>query len=352
MPLTAVTSLIAISQTTTIIGMFLGPVADRYGYRPVMIVGMSMLVLGMLAGGFFPWYGIVFLALFLAALGKSTFDPAVQAYTAGQVPFQKRGLVIGILEISWAGCTLVGIPLIAILIERYDWRAPFFALGGLGIVSLFLIVQMIPQDRSRDLSGKKGINIIDAWRQLIRQPTARGALLFSFFVSIANDNLFVVYGAWLEATFDLGVIAIGFGTVAIGVAELSGELLTAFIGDRFGLKRSVLFGLALSIVAYSVLPLLERSYFQALAGLFFIFLFFEFTIVAFISLCTELQPEQRATMMAAFFAASGLGRFCGAFVGGYLWLSGGMSATAVVSSVCSILGFTALIYSLKDWRKD
>jgi len=34
-------------------------------------------------------------------------------------------LVVGLVEFSWAGSTLVGIPLIAIIIDRLDWRAPF-----------------------------------------------------------------------------------------------------------------------------------------------------------------------------------------------------------------------------------
>jgi len=116
--LTAVTSLIAINQATSIIGIFSGPLADRFGYRRMMIAGLELLVIGMLAGGMLPLYSIIVVTFFLAGLAKTLFDPALQAYVGERVPFEKRGLVIGLLEFSWAGSTLVGIPAIAFLIHE------------------------------------------------------------------------------------------------------------------------------------------------------------------------------------------------------------------------------------------
>ena len=42
-PLTAITSLIALNWATGIIAVFIGPVTDRLGYRLMMIVGMTLL---------------------------------------------------------------------------------------------------------------------------------------------------------------------------------------------------------------------------------------------------------------------------------------------------------------------
>ena len=52
-PLTAVTSLIAVNQATAILGMFFGPLADRLGYRLMMLAGLAMLTAGMFAGGLY-----------------------------------------------------------------------------------------------------------------------------------------------------------------------------------------------------------------------------------------------------------------------------------------------------------
>lgn len=54
-----------------------------------------------------------------------------------------------------------------------------------------------------------------------------GCSAASFFYNAANDNLFVVFGAWLEQAFGLSIVDIGMGASLIGMAELFGEVLTA-----------------------------------------------------------------------------------------------------------------------------
>ena len=122
-PLTAITSIIAVSQATAVLAVFSGPLADRWGYRKMMLLGLALLTIGMFSGGVLPFYGVVLAALFLAGLGKSIFDPALQAYVGKQVPFNQRGLVMGVLEFSWAGSTLVGIPLLGFVIHYMGWRS-------------------------------------------------------------------------------------------------------------------------------------------------------------------------------------------------------------------------------------
>lgn len=345
--LTAVTSLIAINQSTGIIGIFSGPLADRFGYRLMMIAGLVMLVVGMLAGGFLPFYGVILVTFFLAGLAKTVFDPALQAYVGERVPFQKRGLVIGLLEFSWAGSTLVGIPGIALLIDRLGWRAPFFVLGGLGVFSILTFVILIPRDRRKADAHHNSPNMLSSLKQLIQQRAPLGTLGFALFFSIANDNLFVVYGAWLEESFSMSIVALGVGTSIIGAAELLGESLTASFGDRLGLKRSIIIGIILSMLCYVILPFLSQTLSRAFMSLFALFLIFEFTIVSSLSLSTELLPLSRATMMSGFFAASGLGRVIGSLIGSHIWLAGGILATGLVSGVICGVALLSFVWGLR-----
>jgi MFS transporter, DHA1 family, inner membrane transport protein len=349
-PLTAVTTIIAANQFTAVPGMFFGPLADRLGYRLMMLTGVGMLIVGMFAGGSLPVYSVVLAALFLAGLGKSIFDPAIQAYIGQRVPFHRRGLFIGLIEISWAGSTLVGIPLTGLLIGSMGWRAPFFAMAGVGMIGLVALIILIPGDKQKTLPYQSAANLLNAWRRLSRERAALGALGFGFFACAANDNLFVVYGAWLEKSFDLSIVALGLGTSIIGFAELSGESLTASISDRLGLKHAVASGMALCIIGYIALPLLGQTLFFSLSGLFLIFLTFEFTIVSALSLCTELMPGLRATMMSGFLAAAGLGRVAGALIGGPVWIAGGIPMTGIVSGALSGLGLASLIWGLWGWK--
>ncbi len=349
-PLTAITSLIAVNQATGMLSPVFGPLGDRWGYRLMMLVGLSMLAVGMLAGGLLPVYGAVLLALFLAGLGKSIFDPALQAYVGERVPYQRRGLAIGMIEFAWAGSSLAGIPLAGLLIDQLGWRSPFLALGGLGLLNLAVLRALIPDDGHRERSAANPDGFRAAWRRLSRERAALGALGFGFLVAVANDNLFVVYGAWLETTFGLSVLALGAATTVIGAAELLGEGLTASLADRLGLKRAVLAGLALSGLSYVLLPLIGRTLPLALIGLFVTFLTFEFTIVTAFSLFTEILPDARATMMSSSLAASSMGRVVGALVGGSVWLAGGLLATGLVSAAISGLALVCLAWGLRRWR--
>jgi predicted MFS family arabinose efflux permease len=344
--------MIAVNQTTGILAMFFGPLADRFGYRLMMLVGLGMLILGMFPAGMFPFYGVVLLGFFLAGMGKSVFDPAIQAYVGERVPFERRGLVVGLIEFSWAGSTLVGIPLIAVLIDRMGWRAPFFALGGFGLIGFVAVRAIISNDGGGATKPKAHKDYWKTWNRLLMEKPAIGAICFALFSSLANDNLFVVYGAWLEKSFHLSIVALGVGTSVIGAAELAGESMTAALSDRFGLKRSVIFGQIMCIIIYGSLPLIGRTLSAALTGLFVIFLIYEFTIVTSMSLCTELMPGSRATMMSGFFAAAGVGRVVGAMIGGHVWMAGGILATGLVSSMVNVLGLMMLVWGLYRWKSE
>jgi DHA1 family inner membrane transport protein len=254
------------------------------------------------------------------------------------------------MEVAWAGSALLGVPLMGLLIEHMGWRAPFFVLGGSGLVGLAILGILIPAKSARKRDFQGSVNPLSAWRQLAKNRAALGVLGFSFFISAANDNFFVIYGAWLENDFGLSVVALGMATMVIGVAELFGEGLTASFSDRLGLRRSAVIGLVLSGVCYALLPLFASTLTMALGFLFLVFLTVEFSIVTCLSLSTEIMPGMRAMMMSGYVAAAGIGRVAGALLGGPVWIIGGMEATAFVSVMISAMGLVSLVWGLKGWR--
>jgi predicted MFS family arabinose efflux permease len=347
-PLTAITSLIAINLATGILSPLFGPLSDRWGYRTMMLASLGIVAVGMLAGGLLPFYGVIMLALFLAGLGKSIFDPALQAYLGKIVPYHRRGLVIGLVELGWSGSSLVGVPLIGLLIDRVGWQSPFIILGLLSILSAIALGKLIPAEGPQPTQAIS-TSFQQLWPELRRERAALGLLAFSFLIGLGNDNFFIIYGAWLEQAFALSIVALGLASSVIGAAELVGEGLTASIADRFGLKRSIISGFALSILSYLLLPFLGHTLPLALLGLFIIFLTFEFAIVTTISLATEVLPGARATMMASFMATMGVGRVIGALVGGPIWLAGGLITVCVVSAVTTALALACLWWGLRHW---
>jgi len=349
-PLTSMTSLIAVNQVTGLLGPLFGPLGDRIGYRIMMIAALGLLAGGMLAGGVFPVYGMVLVALVMVGLAKSIFDPALQAYVGKRVPYHRRGRIIGIMETAWAGSTLVGIPLVGMLIRDFGWRAPFLVIGVLALAGMVMLAWIMPPGRKGLTDFRRGERFGVIFRTMGGNRRSLGVLLFAFFVSAANDNFFVIYGAWLEGSFNLGVVAIGMVTIVIGVAELAGEALVVFVSDRLGLSRSVGLGLILSGACYLVLPCEGCSMPRAMGAIFCVFVAFEFSIVTALSLCTEILPGSRATMMAGFLAAASAGRVAGAFMGGFVWLAGGIWATGLVSASISVLALLAFTWGMYGWR--
>ncbi len=348
--LSSVTSLIAINQITALLGLFIGPFSDRLGYRNMMVFGMAILGIGMLTVAFSPSYITVMIALLMAGLGKSIFDPAVQAWAGDRVPYHRRAVVIGLLETSWSASTLIGIPLVAVVMNRFGWQSPFMLMGVLGCIGTVALLFIIPKETEKGRTNPHSAAYFGTFLQLLSNRPALGTLGYAFFVSAANDNLFVVYGAWLEKNFGLGLVALGLGTSLIGIAELAGEGLTAAISDRIGLKRAVLVGLCCSGLSYLLLPWLGTSLPAALTGLGILFFTFEFTLVTSLTLSTELLPENRATMMAGFFATAGIGRVVGALMGGFVWQAEGILGTGCISGALTGLGLLCMVFGLKKWK--
>ncbi len=351
-PLTDVTSVIALNQATALIGLFTSRFGDRTGYKPMMIVGLVIMVSGMILAGCLPFYYSFVLAMFLSGLGKNLFDPAIQAYVGTRVSYKRRGFVVGVLEISWSVATLVGIPLAGLIISRLGWQYPFWVLAGSGVICLGMVMLYIKDDSHKKTARTENAPFLLSMAELMKNPRAIGAMGFAFFVSFANDNLFVIYGAWLEKLFHFSVVDLGLGTAVIGVGELCGSVGTALLADRMGLKRAVKYGIFLCSLAYLFIPLSEYWAGAALGSLFVLFFLFEFTIVAFISMCTELVPGARATMMSLFFGAAGLGRVIGAVCGGMIWHNWGINTVCYISFLLNLAAYVCLVRGIKNWNPE
>jgi predicted MFS family arabinose efflux permease len=349
-PLTRITSLVALNQGMGLLSPLLGTLADRWGPRVMMLIGLACLAGGMLAVGVLPLYATVLLALLLAGVGKSCFDPALQAYIGARVPWARRGFAVGLIEFAWAGSSLIGIPTVGWLIGTFGWRSPFLVLGLLALLSVVFLAILLPRVPVSRGAARRGVPVREAWCLLVRRRAALGGLGYGLCFGMANDFLFVIYGAWLELDFRLPLAALGSATMVIGVAELVAESLTAFLSDRVGLARAVTGGVALTAVAYLLLPFVARTLPLALAALFLVFVAFEFTVVSAVGLFTELLPDARGTMIGAVGATGSTGRMLGALLGGYLWLWGGLVATGCVAAALSVLALCSLRWGLRGWR--
>ena len=345
-PLSAITSIIAVFQASALLGFLIGPLADRWGYRRMMLAGMWMTALGLLMGALFPSYFWVMAGLFLAGLGKTIFDPAIQAYIGKVVPYHHRGRAVGVLEASWGGATLAGVPLIGLLMARFGWQSGFWGLAAAAILGGFAVLLVFPADEPAESKESQRLSFWRTWRQLAGHGPAQGVMLFAFFISVSNDAFFVVYGVFLETSYGFSLGALGLTVVVIGAAEIFAEMLTAIAGDRLGLHRAVVMGTLAMTAAFLILPYSGRSHLVwVMINIFIIFLTFEFAMVTAISFCTEVLPTARATMMAGYYAVGATGRVIGALSGGLIWTHLGWLPLCLFSAATGALALGGIVWA-------
>jgi predicted MFS family arabinose efflux permease len=289
------------------VGPFAAAVADRRGRKFGMLFGMGLFTLATAAVVFWPTFPALVLSITLSTLGKYIFDPSMQAWLGDRIPYARRGRTIAITEFGWSLAFILGIPLMGFLIARRGWMAPFplfFVLGCIICITLFF---MLPGESPATVNQGSMSN----FRLVLASIPALAGLGVGLCASVANELVNLIFGVWLEQSFGLKIMALGAASAVIGLSELGGEGLVVAFVDRLGKPRAIGLGLAGNCLAALVLYFLGRSQVGALAGLFFFFITFEFTLVSLIPMMTELLPSARATLLAFNVASLALGRAVG-----------------------------------------
>jgi dipeptide/tripeptide permease len=103
-----------------------GALADRYGYRRMLLVAFSLLAAGYFAAGQVSTYALVFLALLVMATGSGLFKPIISGTIARTTDESSSALGFGIYY--WMinmGAFLA--PLVVSVLKGFSWRYVFLA---------------------------------------------------------------------------------------------------------------------------------------------------------------------------------------------------------------------------------
>lgn len=320
------------------LGPFAAVVADHQGRKFGMIFGAVLFTVGASLVVFWPTFPTLVLSLILTTIGNYIFGPSLQAYLGDRTPYEERGRAIAVTEMGWSLAFIAGVPLMGFLIARSGWMAPFPLLTLLGVVIFAGLFVLLPKDEMpAGDSPTLGANM----RAVLTFAPALAGLAIGLFASTANELVNVLFGVWLEQSFGLKIAALGVAAMVIGFSELSGEGLVATFVDRLGKPQSVAVGLSVNSLAALALPILGRTEAGALAGLFFFYFSFEFTVVSCMPMMTEVLPGARATLMAFNIAVISFGRAIGAPLSTLLYRFGFSYVTA--GAVCfNLLALLAL----------
>lgn len=324
-------------------GPLLGPLVDRWGRKAAMLVALGIGGLAFLMVAVRPTYGMLFTGLILVGIGKTILDPSMHAYLGDRIEYQRRGMAIGIIEMSWSGAYLIGIPVVGWVMARSGWSEPFLWLALLIFGSAIVLWRIIPSDVPHPEDRPP---LMQGIGSILKNPAALAGLAVGVCISTSNELISIIYSEWLEQSFALSVATLGVVTAVIGVAELGGEGLVAAFVDRVGKRRSVMLGIGLNIVMTGSLLLLGRSLAGALISLALIYITFEFTLVSCIPLMTELVPDARATLMASNISALYAGRMLGSLIGFPLF-ENGLGFTVIPAVLFDVIALAAVLFFIR-----
>lgn len=346
-PLQTTSLLLTARAAANLSSPIFGALADRLGRRAWMLIGLAILVVGSLAVMVAPTFGAVLVVLAFLSLSKAVFDPAVLAYLGDAVPYQRRGRTMGFLALMWPASWLVGVPLGGFLITLVNWRAPFAFIALLGLISLvwMLFNPAIGQNSASQPTARIGMRPTDslAWLRghlkSIKKP-AWWAIMVSMLVVFASENVYIVYGAWLENQFHLSVATIGVVSIIVALAEFSAEGMSAGWVDRIGKRKAIMCGLIINSLAYLLLPHLASHLVGALFGLFLVYCSFDFCIVSALPLISELSSGARGTLLAFNVAAMAVGRLVSSLTAVRVWSASGIAGNTLISAgavLCALI---------------
>ncbi|MFJ6080916.1 MFS transporter [Streptomyces sp. NPDC092369] len=236
-------------------GLFVvgGALADRYGIRPVVLVGCALRIAGFgwlgYAGETWSVVGAVLLIGFAAAL----FSPAVESEVARQAVLLEqpgggsRTRVLALFTVAGQAGAFVG-PLLGALLLAVDFRA--VCLGGAGIFVLvlaghaWLLPQHIPGRARTRLQG--GLPLLLRNRRFLALCCAYGAYL------LAYNQLYLALPAEVErAVGSQAPLAwlFALSSLLVVTAQLP---VTGWASARLSLRRSMTAGLALIATGFAL----------------------------------------------------------------------------------------------------
>lgn len=290
---------------------FLAIFADTHGRKKGMMLGLVIFVLGVGITSILQNFIGFVIGASLVVVGNGVFIPSMQAYLSDKVPFERRGKVLSIIEMSWSFAFIFGAPALGLLLTRINWVAPHIVLTGVGLVLLLTYWKIVPEDHGSPIKQPLLQNLGLVFRTA---PVVAGIAASTSFIC-ANELVNVVFGEWIKDSFGLAFATLTIASIVIGGSELGSEFLSALVLDRIGKQKAMTVGLLVNALVVILMPLTKSSLPLALTALGLFFVSFEFTFLALITQMSEVFPPARATVMAVLVATFSAGRVFGSLMG-------------------------------------
>ncbi|MDB0005677.1 MFS transporter [Ilumatobacteraceae bacterium] len=301
-------------------GVVTGRLADRFGPRPVMLVGAVSMGLGLLLTSMVQslWVGFITYGIGVGTATACGYVPMVA--TVGGWFTKQRTMALGLAVSGIGAGTLVCAPLAATLIEAHGWRTTYviFAIGG----TAAMLIASIGAVRPPAVGGGGTVDL----RAIVRDR--RFITLYSASL-ITSMALFVPFVFVKSYATDQGIAAgpaaalVGF----IGAASIAGRLGLGALGAKVGPVRLMQFSFLVMTLSYLIWVSAGASY--AVLVLFAVVLgvgYGGFIALSPAAVAILFGTNGMATILGATYTGAGVGGLFGPPLAGAIIDSSGYSA--------------------------
>jgi DHA1 family bicyclomycin/chloramphenicol resistance-like MFS transporter len=197
-----------------------GPISDRYGRRPVLVVGLLIYTVAGLIAMLSVSMEMLILMRFFEALGGGAglvLGRAIIRDTSVGPEAARQLSLMNLMVMAGPGLS----PMLgAFIAESAGWRAIFLALGCLGLLNLWLVTRYLPGSSSS--SAQSGWAILHGYLRMLRSPRFLGLVVGG---SFASTSMY----AFVSAAPFIYIEQLGRPTQEVGL-----YLAINFLGTWFG----------------------------------------------------------------------------------------------------------------------
>ncbi|KAH9253650.1 hypothetical protein BASA81_008268 [Batrachochytrium salamandrivorans] len=332
---------------------FLGFVGDRIGSKWLTAISYLFLCICSALMLLPPVFGVLLVIRFFFGFFRDLSMLAIQDYCCRFFPKERQDMVTAVLELSYGISALIGVPLLGLAYDAYDWTAPFIIMAVLLFSLLPVVLYVLYKYTGTSYSEEEGKLQEEDNKPRLGYLSGlqyrNGALAFNLsglFLNIGANLLATEFGIVLAEVYKLDEAKAGAASLALSFGEVVGVLaamspcIGAFSFRTMRVSGVLAFVLSVPFVIWGV------ASFEATLGLLFV-------LFAFVEFCT-VQRFSRASQFAGAADAIAMlgvnvqfqyaGRTIGASIAGVMFVNAGHVAVAVLACLSFLLAvlFTEL----------